>query len=212
MQDLKTDPNFILDRIKKAVRTSRIRLREFMQDFDPLRKGTCTSNKFFGSLDKLKLGLTENEQKCLERIYVNDCDKTLLDYARFVDEVDLVFTTPGLEKDPMYRPPAYKLPSLVENCEQLSEQEKQKAHCLLQDLGNHTRINRVLLKPFFQDSDNTNSGKIKFTRFRSIMDQADIKLTDDAYNILSKMFSYQGIEFNYIEFDKVLKEYANEDN
>lgn len=84
-------------------------------------------------------------------------------------------------------------------------------HLLLTDLGNHVRINRVLLKPFFQDSDNTNSGKIKFTRFRSIMDQCDIKLTDSAYKVLSKMFSYQGIEFNYVEFDKVLKDYANED-
>jgi len=43
------------------------------------------------------------------------------------------------------------------------------------------------------------------------MDQCDIKLTDDAYHVLSKMFSYQGIEFNYVEFDKVLKEYAQED-
>jgi len=43
------------------------------------------------------------------------------------------------------------------------------------------------------------------------MDQCDIKLMEDAYKVLSKMFSYQGIEFNYVEFDKVLKDYANED-
>ena len=80
----------------------------------------------------------------------------------------------------------------------------------MRSLGDHVRINRVLLKPFFKDSDTTNSGKIKFTRFRSIMDQCDIKLYDDAYDLLCKRFSYQGIEFNYVEFDDVLKQYAGE--
>jgi hypothetical protein len=54
MEDLRVDPNFVLQRIKKAVKTSRIRLKEYLQDFDPLRKGVITANKFFGSLDKLK--------------------------------------------------------------------------------------------------------------------------------------------------------------
>jgi len=211
MEDLRVDPNFVLQRIKKAVKTSRIRLKEYLQDFDPLRKGVITANKFFGSLDKLKLHLTENESKALERIYVCKDDKTLLEYSRFIEEIELVFTNPGLEKNPLCKVEPYKLPTLVENTEPLSEAEREVLHSLLTDLANHVRINRVLLKPFFQDSDNTNSGKIKFTRFRSIMDQCDIKLTDDAYNVLSKMFSYQGIEFNYVEFDKILKEFGQED-
>lgn len=95
MEDLKVDPNFVIDRIKKAVKTSRIRLKEYLQDFDPLRKGTITVNKFFGSLDKLKLHLTENEAKALERIFVCPDDRTCLNYNQFVDEIDLVFTTPG---------------------------------------------------------------------------------------------------------------------
>jgi len=60
------------------------------------------------------------------------------------------------------------------------------------------------------DKDTTNSGKIKFTRFRSIMDQLNIQLTDEAYNLLCKRFSHQGIEFNYVEFDDILKKYAKE--
>jgi len=205
------DPNFVLSRIKKAVKTSRTRLKEYFQDFDQLRKGVITTNKFFGSLDKLKLGLTENEAKAIERIFVHPQDRTLLEYQKFLDQIEIVFTLPGLQRNPLTRVQPYQLPVLVENTEPLSELEKEELHLLLTDLGNHTRINRVLLKPFFQDSDNTNSGKIKFTRFRSIMDQCDIKLTDSAYKVLSKMFSYQGIEFNYVEFVKVLKKYANED-
>jgi hypothetical protein len=38
--------------------------------------------------------LTENESKALERIFVCQEDKTLLEYARFIDEIELVFTRP----------------------------------------------------------------------------------------------------------------------
>jgi hypothetical protein len=48
----------------------------------------------------------------------------------------------------------YILPTLVENTEPLSEAERAELHLLLTDLANHVRINRVLLKPFFQDSVN----------------------------------------------------------
>lgn len=54
MIDLSVDPIKILERIKRDVRISRTRLREYLQDFDGLRKGLITQNKFFGSLDKLK--------------------------------------------------------------------------------------------------------------------------------------------------------------
>ena len=54
MPDIDVDPMKVLERIKRDVRISRTRLREFLQDFDTLRKGTMTTNKFFGSLDKLK--------------------------------------------------------------------------------------------------------------------------------------------------------------
>ena len=54
MSDIGVDPMKILERIKRDVRISRTRLREYLQDFDGLRKGTMTWNKFFGSLDKLK--------------------------------------------------------------------------------------------------------------------------------------------------------------
>jgi len=37
-----------------------------------------------------------------------------VDYARFVDEVDLVFTKPGLEKDPLVKPEAFAPPPYLD--------------------------------------------------------------------------------------------------
>ena len=46
--------NKLLQKIKNLVMGSRIRLVEFFQDHDPLRKGRIMSSKFRGVLDKLK--------------------------------------------------------------------------------------------------------------------------------------------------------------
>ena len=42
MSDLSVDPNKVLERIKRDVRVTRTRLREYLQDFDSLRKGLIT--------------------------------------------------------------------------------------------------------------------------------------------------------------------------
>ena len=50
-----------IDKIKNTVKINRIRLNEFFEDFDPLRKGTCTKAKFRTALDMAKLHLREDE-------------------------------------------------------------------------------------------------------------------------------------------------------
>lgn len=44
----------IMDKIKHKVKINRIRLNEFFQDFDSLRKGVCTKAKFRTALDMAK--------------------------------------------------------------------------------------------------------------------------------------------------------------
>lgn len=44
----------IMDKIKHRVKVNRIRLNEFFQDFDTLRKGICTKAKFRTALDMAK--------------------------------------------------------------------------------------------------------------------------------------------------------------
>lgn len=44
----------IMDKIKHRVKVNRIRLLEFFQDFDGLRKGVCTKSKFRTALDMAK--------------------------------------------------------------------------------------------------------------------------------------------------------------
>lgn len=188
MPDLDVDPMKILERIKRDVRISRTRLREYMQDFDGLRKGTMTINKFFGSLDKLKLQITPREAEALTRIYQDLTDPDKIEYVRFVNDVDLVFTTPGLEKNPLYRVNPYKIPTFLDPKDRLNQSEMQRLHEIFLEIGNYVRVNRILIKPFFKDKDKAHSGKIGFSRFRAIMDTCNVPITDEAYHLLSKRY------------------------
>jgi hypothetical protein len=74
-------------------------------------------------------------------------------------------------------------------------------------LGEVTRKHRILLKPFFQDKDIAKIGRVSFTRMRSILDNNKIPLTDSQFTTLCQAFSYEGIEFNYLDFIESLKQY-----
>ena len=74
-------------------------------------------------------------------------------------------------------------------------------------LGECVRKHRILLLPHFQDKDRAKSGKVSFTRFRMILDFNKLPLNDQQYALLTKRFSYEGVEFNYVEFIEVLKKY-----
>ena len=88
-----------LDKIKNRVKTNRIRLTEFFEDFDKLRKGITTKAKFRSALDmakynysKISLGLRTEEYDLLEKIYGLENEKDLVNYLKMVEEVNTVFT------------------------------------------------------------------------------------------------------------------------
>ena len=76
-------------------------------------------------------------------------------------------------------------------------------------LGEVTRKHKLLIKPFFQDKDIAKIGRVSFTRMRSILDNNKLPLNDYQYELLCKNFSYEGKEFNYVDFIEALKEYES---
>lgn len=123
--------------------------------------------------------------------------------------MDLVFTTPGLEKNPLYRVSPYKIPTFLDPKDRLNQHEMSRLHEILLEIGHHVRINRILIKPFFKDKDKAHSGKLSFPRFRSIMDTCNVQITDEAFQLLCKRFAFEGVEFDYVEFDDILKRYSD---
>eukprot|EP01016_Furgasonia_blochmanni_P015088 TRINITY_DN1811_c0_g2_i3.p1 TRINITY_DN1811_c0_g2~~TRINITY_DN1811_c0_g2_i3.p1 ORF type:complete len:956 (-),score=361.13 TRINITY_DN1811_c0_g2_i3:227-3094(-) len=205
-----TDPKLLVDKIRADALLNRLRFSEYFKDFDPLRKGIIPANKFRGVLSKMKLDFDFNEDvlNTLENMYRAPDEPTKVNYQRFCDDVEVVFTQPELEKNPLGRPENFTLPAFLDPKDQLSEAEEAKVHKVLLRLGEAVWKQRILIKPYFQDKDKAKSGKIACTRFRSVLDFCKLPISEEEYQLLCKRFSYQGVEFNYIEFDDVLNQYA----
>lgn len=207
-----TEYDSLMLKIKGIVKKGRIRLLEFFQDHDILRKGYVPYMKFKGVLRAQKIELTEKEYSILiERFKVPDDDK-LINYVTFEEEIDRIFTKKGLEKEPTTKPSEFKPTNIIDPDDVLTDaEEKVLEDCLIR-LGTETKNRRLLLKPFFQDKDKIRCGIVANSRFRSIFDFLKLALSDCEYKIINKRFvGGAPNEINYLEFDNLLKQYSGDD-
>lgn len=79
---------------------------------------------------------------------------------KFNDEVEIIFTEKGIEKDPTKKLEEFKAPSILDPKNVLSDEEEQVLDGCLIRIGTDVKHRRLLLKPFYQDKDKSNSGFI----------------------------------------------------
>ena len=200
----------IIDKIKHTVKINRIRLHLFFEDFDPLRKGTCTKAKFRTALDMANLHLRKEEFEFLENFYSvpNEDDKVY--YKDLVEEVETVFTLKNLEKDPLLRPGEFKIPDFLNPEKKLNQQENEFLDKTMRKLALLVRKYRVDPKSFFKDADRANIGIIASSKFSSILSTFRLTVNEKEMNILIKRFSGKSmIEINYYDFNDCLKKYVS---
>ena len=199
----------IMDKIKHTVKINRIRLSEFFEDFDPLRKGSCTKAKFRTALDMANLHLRAEEFDVLERYYNIPEEEDKVFYKDLIEEVETVFTVKGLEKDPLLRPTEFKTPDFLNPEKRLNKEEELFLDQTMRKLANLLRKYRVNPKTFFKDADRANIGIIASSKFASTLSFNKLDVSEKEMNILIKRF-YSGnmIEINYYDFDNVLKKYV----
>ena len=95
---------------------------------------------------------------------------------------------------------------------QLSLEESDKFEAAMQRIGTVVKHKRLLIKPFFQDKDKSKSSFIAASRFRSIFDMLQLKISDEEFRLINKRFAAKANnEINYVEFDHVLKRYSGDD-
>ena len=135
------------------MKKDRIRLGEFFQDHDILRKGTLPCQKFRGVLHAQKIQLTTEEYALLEESFRSPNDPTKVNYVDFNERIDKIFTEKGFEKDPMKVLEEFKAPSILDPKNISDSIEEEVVHNALVRIGTDVRFRRLLLKPFFQDKD-----------------------------------------------------------
>ena len=154
-----------MTKVKQIVKKDRIRILEFFQDHDILRKGYLPAQKFRSTLHSQRIQLTPAEYERLEEHFALPNDRGLINYVDFSEELDAIFTNKALEKHPTCRPDTFNAPSILDPKDVLDAQEEPVLINCLQRLGTDVKHRRLLIKPYFQDKDRSRSGFIAFTRF-----------------------------------------------
>lgn len=158
------DVNSVIVRIREAVKGRGISLKLFFEDYDKLRRGLVSEDRFFRSLDtalSTNFRLSQGEKRALCEAYRRPgADLGMVDYMRFMNEIDQLI---HLETTPLGTVPEWAKWEFVEGVpmEQISP--------LLEDIKRTVDERRVDVKMAFKNFDKTNRGVVTKTQFLSIL-------------------------------------------
>jgi len=189
----------LIAKLQQKAMQHRLRVADFFIEFDKHCDGTVTQPQFIKRLsvayDKVGLGLSEDEVQLLLDSYGKPMrhGATHVMWRQFVGDIDKVFTTVGMEKDPALTP-------VYSNTSQepvtLPPAREAAVQRLLADLRKRVEVRRVLVKPLFSDyGDWSHSTKIidhitrqqvvqSLSRFGIELPASDQQLIFDRYDTL----------------------------
>jgi len=155
--------------------------------------------------------LTTEEYEKLENYFRDPTNPIKIRYFDFNEQIENIFTEKDLEKNPTRSLSTFKAPSILDPKTQLTAAEEEELHTCMQRIGIDVRHRRLLIKPYFQDKDRSNSGFVTATRFRSIFDNQKLWITDREFYLINKRFQAAAAnEINYVEFDHVMRLYSGD--
>eukprot|EP00818_Percolomonas_sp_WS_P000501 CAMPEP_0117441458 /NCGR_PEP_ID=MMETSP0759-20121206/3646_1 /TAXON_ID=63605 /ORGANISM="Percolomonas cosmopolitus, Strain WS" /LENGTH=969 /DNA_ID=CAMNT_0005233315 /DNA_START=172 /DNA_END=3081 /DNA_ORIENTATION=+ len=186
------DLNEIIEEVRSQVKRNRIRMREYFLDFDPLRKGYVTENKFRSVLSSSKLELTKPQNDVLVESYRHSKANLpgAIDYVSFMDDVEQIFVPNGLETQPLASVQDYQpRDRFARTNAQFQKDEHDRlfkeAHSKIVQT---VRTRRLNLKPFFQEYDRRRKLKVTKTQFASVMSLLQLHLSPREVKVLSRFY------------------------
>lgn len=199
----------VLAKIKARVARRRVRIYEFLKDYDSLHSGRCLKTHFRRALDVCGFELKESEISLLEHRFQSPVDSDYVDYLPFVKEVESIFTAFHLEKAPLVTPSQFRPPPEVD-LNKLSAEDIQRLDATMARISAKVRKERMQLFPLFKDMDVTNNGTgyngvVSASQFRRVLTELGLgDLFDDfEFGALKKRFGeLVGLreDVNYLAF------------
>lgn len=147
-----------MERVKAQVYQMRIRMKEFLTDYDTLRTGLVTQSQFRSALSMAGLQLDSEELDELVEDWKDPQDASeRVRYMAFCDEVASVFGPSRLELAPTVDVSGYGPPLVRGNRfrevpnKDMGDREAEVEEALAR-LAENVRTRRIQVKPFFDDA------------------------------------------------------------
>lgn len=208
-------------RLKKLVYKNRVRIKDFLVDFDKLRTGFVHPNHFqtalsMAGVDKV---LTAVEISAITDAYTTQRTPSLAltDYRSFLSELDGIFTVAELEKTPLTEVPAepselldktrYRRPS-----RQLTEEREAILQGALTRLADTVAKRGTPVKAFFDDAaaDDHSAklyGHVTMAQMRQCLStKLDLPVTEAEAEVIQEKFANEDKPdlVNFVAFSNVI--------
>jgi len=193
----------VVEKIQARVVERRLRLSEHFQDYDPLRKGFCSTAQVKTVFALLKISLEPDEFNELYTRYTRD--DGLFCYAAFCAEMNQAFTVDQLEKQPLARismPDAQTTIHARRNFVALTPEQQDAIFKLEEGIRARVRTRRILIRADFKHFDPTHTGHVTKGQFTRVMDGLGFQMDSTAVDLLSYAYCDLGnhTDFNYVDF------------
>ncbi|CAF3527653.1 unnamed protein product [Rotaria socialis] len=188
----------LMGRIRHHVLINRIRVKEFFEDFDPLRLGTISQSRFIRVLASLGLTgldgipLTEAQMHALCNHYRHPEHSDLIVWKQFEQDVESVFTLSDLEKAPNVQvspQTIYEMPTTgTANWSNIDPFNKEELHQAMEAWKAKCEQQRIdILRPF-QQFDKHNLGHVTRLQFRQCLAIAGLTYTEKELEAVEAAF------------------------
>eukprot|EP00106_Octopus_bimaculoides_P000016 XP_014767458.1 PREDICTED: uncharacterized protein LOC106867177 [Octopus bimaculoides] len=179
----------VLTKIKNKVFKERFRLIDYMKDYDKLNSGRIIKSNFQRALGLSPLNLSGSEITLLESRFESPSNPGAVDYRKFCDEIESVFTTPNLDKSPLKEVEQYR-PKQEWETNILKEEEESEFMKAMTRIAEKVRQVRLQLFPLMEDYDKNNIGSLSRSQFRRVLVELDLGsyFTERELEIICKKF------------------------
>ena len=157
------NPSDVEQRLQAAVVMKRVRIEEFFNDFDKLRKGNVLKNQLQTILSMLNFRLTQEEFESLANKYKTNDPECRFNYRDFCANINSAFTTYGIQKCPLAQvsqPTNDQTILARKKYLEMNEEECEQIKSVLIEIQKVVQIKRIHLKQICQDFDITKNQHI----------------------------------------------------
>ena len=139
----------LLAKIRRKVKEERIRISDFMRDFDKLRHWNISKDQFRLAMNMCKLPLSEREFNLIQENFPCENKAGFIRWKDFTDTVDEVFNQHKLEKVPPNLNKDLAGTNFVYTRHQITPEETEVAKLVIKKFTEHRLINRLEPKQYF---------------------------------------------------------------
>jgi len=160
---------------------------------------------FTRALDLCHFELTSKEVNLIADSFASPTDSSFVDYLKFSDEIESIFTVKGLEKLPTAMVVQFKvMPEWLKN--NLTPTIQLVYNAAMDRLACFVKTRRMQLYPMFEDYDKCRNGTVTYSQFRRVLSVLSlaVNIADEVeYHALEQKYSVNvgGMTvFNYLAF------------